>query len=284
MIKERIFKLATHKPINQSLIREIDNFISLEKTLKLTNKDTLVVFDVDNVLIMPSEEDDFRHPYRAQLLESITNQLIPQKKEFLDSIILSATKRILVEPRIINIFNHLNLQQIPTIALTAMGTGKFGIIKKMEDLRFMELHKVGISFKSLTPLNGEQLAPKLKGTNIVFENCTGTPKLKDGIIFSAGVDKSVILEYMFSKYNYYPKAIIFVDDVLENIKSLQKLCIKLKIDFCGFHYTAVSFMPLPVINENLERLRFNILEKDGVWLSSNKLTNKKYFKYNYRPF
>ncbi len=72
---------------------------------------------------------------------------------------------------------------------------------------------------------------------------------------------------MFSKYNYCPKAIIFIDDVLENLKSLQKLCIKLKIDFYGHHYRAVSFMPLPIIDENLERLRFNILEKGGVWLS-----------------
>lgn len=204
MIVEQFCESITNTFTNQSLIWEIDNFIPLAEILKLVHKDTLVVFDVDDVLIMPTEEDDFRHPYRVQLLESITNRLMPQNKETLYSIILSATKRILIESesRIINIFNNLKLLQIPTIALTAMGTGNFGIIKNMEDLRFKELNNVGISFKSSTPLLGEQLASELKGTNIVFKHCTGIPKLNDGIIFTAGVDKGVVLEYMFSKYNY----------------------------------------------------------------------------------
>jgi hypothetical protein len=279
MIVEQFCGSKINKLINQSLIREIYSFVPLAKTLKLATKDALVIFDIDDVLIMPSADDDFRHPYRTQLWGSITNRLTSKKKELLDSNILSRTKKILVESQIINIFNNLKLLQIPTIALTAMGTGNFGIIKNMEDLRFKELNSVGISFKSLTPLLGEQLAPELTGTNIVSKHCTGTPKLQEGIIFTAGVDKGVVLEYMFSKYNYCPKAIIFIDDVLENIKSLQKLCIKLKIDFCGFHYKAVSLMPLPVIDENLERLRFNILEKDCGWLNYEKL-KKKYVKYN----
>ena len=44
---------------------------------------------------------------------------------------------------------------------------------------------------------------------------------------------------MFNKCNYFPKTIIFVDDRMENIGSLEKICIKLKIDFYGFHYKAV---------------------------------------------
>ena len=191
-------------------ITTITDLVPVKKVLTGNNHDTLVIFDIDDVLIMPSEDDDFRHPYRTQLWGSITNRLTSKKKELLDSNILSRTKKILVKSQIINIFNNLKLLQIPTIALTTMGTGNFGIIKNMEDLRFKELNSVGISFKSLTPLLGEQLAPELTGTNIVSKHCTGTPKLQEGIIFTAGVDKGVVLEYMFSKYNYCPKAIIFI--------------------------------------------------------------------------
>ena len=56
------------------------------------------------------------------------------------------------------------------------------------------------------------------------------------------------------------KTVIFVDDLIENIKSLQQICFKLNIDFYGFHYRAASLMPLPNIDENLEKLRFSILE------------------------
>ena len=107
MIKEQLFKLTTNKLATTSLIREIYNFIPLEKILRLTNIDTLTIFDVDDVLIMPSEDDDFRHPYRAQLWQSISNRLMPKKAEHLYSNILSAIKRTLIESRIVNIFNHL---------------------------------------------------------------------------------------------------------------------------------------------------------------------------------
>ena len=275
MVAEQLCTSKINKLINQNVILEIYNFTKLAKILKLATKDHLVIFDVDDVLIMPSEEDDFRHPYRAQLWQSISNRLMPTKAEHLYSNILSAIKRTLIESRIVNIFNHLQSQKIPAIALTAMGTGNFGIINDMEALRFKELNKVGISFKPLTPLKDEQLAPELKGKDIVFKHCAGIPKLKDGIIFTAGIDKGLVLEYMFNKYNYYPKAIIFIDDVLENLKSLQKSCTKLKIDFCGFHYRAVSLMSLPAIDENLEKLRFNILEQGGGWLSYKKLKKKQ---------
>ena len=59
------------------------------------------------------------------------------------------------------------------------------------------------------------------------------PWLKDGIILTAEVDKVVVLEYMLRMRKYSPKSIIFIDDQLKNLESLEKFCNKLKIKFHG---------------------------------------------------
>ena len=278
MVKKIFFTSTKHK----SFIQKIYNFAPVIKMLKLSNKDTLVIFDVDDVLIRPGSDDDFKHPCRTLLWQEIKHRSTPNKVEFLHSSILSATKQHLTDPRIIDIFNYLKSQNIPTVALTAMGTGNFGIIEKMEDIRVNELNDLGISFLPLTPLQDELLVPELENTHIVFPYCKGTPMLKYGIIFTAGVDKRVVLEYMFNKYNYYPKNIIFVDDCIENLESLETLNTKLNLNFYGFHYAAASLTKFPNIDENLERLRFKFLEQESCWLSYEKLMNKRYIRHNYR--
>ena len=278
MVKKIFFTSTKHK----SFIQKIYNFAPVIKMLKLSNKDTLVIFDVDDVLIRPGSDDDFKHPCRTLLWQEIKHRSTPNKVEFLHSSILSATKQHLTDPRIIDIFNYLKSQNIPTVALTAMGTGNFGIIEKMEDIRVNELNDLGISFLPLTPLQDELLVPELENTHIVFPYCKGTPMLKYGIIFTAGVDKRVVLEYMFNKYNYYPKNIIFVDDCIENLESLETLNTKLNLNFYGFHYAAASLTKFPNIDENLERLRFKFLEQESCWLSYEKLMNKQYIRHNYR--
>ena len=237
-----------------------------------------------DILIIPNEDNDFRHHYRTKLWQELQNKLLPdtEKIEILQSHIMSTIKWQLIESRILKMFNYLHMHNISTIGLTAMGTGKFGVIKKKENFRIAGLKSVGLSFGSLTPLEGQELAAQLSNTNMINKNrCTGTgmPMLKEGIVFTAGVDKGVVLEYMFNKRKYYPKTVIFVDDLFINIESIKKLSLKLIVNFYGFHYKAASFMPLPIIDPELEKLRFKILEQEGCWLSYKQLINKKNFQY-----
>ena len=241
------------------------------------------MFDVDHVLIMPTHDDDFRHSYREQLLQQIKSRYSNKHFRFLESLIISAKKYHLVDLNVLNILGYLKDYQIPTIALTALSTGKFGRITKMEDLRIVNLKNMGIDFTKLSTIKDHILADKLAGTNMIFPDCVGVPMLKAGIIFTAGVNKGVVLEYILDKIRYYPKTIIFIDDDLHNLQSLEKLCIKLQIIFYGFHYQAVSLMPLPFVNEDLETLRFKLLEQEGVWLNYEQLQSK-YANYNKYSF
>ena len=263
----------------KSIIKETYNLLPVLDLLDLTNhQDTLVIFDVDEVLITPSSQDDLRHPYRDRLLQSIFNRIKPLEIELLKSIIFLTAKQVLVESRITEIFEKLKSHKIPAIALTAMGTGKLGIIKKMHDFRFTQLDSVNLSFEHLSPIDGEHIMLELSTRNRKFSglDCKGDPMLKSGVVFTSGLDKGIVLEYILEKYNYYPKTVIFVDDLIENIESLKQTCLKLNIDFYGFHYKAASLIPLPAIDEDLEKLRFEILEKEFTWLSHEKLQDQNH--------
>jgi len=268
---------------NQNVInplQKINNLTSVLDVLKCSDQDTLVIFDIDDVLIMPIEEDDFRHPCRLNLLNLIMNVMNKDQKVFLESIIFANTKRVLVDRLILTILDYLKLNKISTIALTATGSGRFGVIPRIENFRIKELNNAGISFTNLNKLNDNYFANDLKNYYKVFSKASGIPCLKSGIIFAAGIDKGSVLKHILYKYNYIPKKIIFIDDYLYNVASIQQLCIKLKISFYGFHYKATSLLPLPIINEQLETIRFKILKNEHKWLNYQQLNNIK-LKYGY---
>ena len=256
--------------INSALadIMMISDFIPLKKLLEEADQDTLVIFDVDHVLIMPTDEYTLnRHPYRKELWKEIEGRLSKEEMKTLYGLTASKAKWRLVDPDIIDIFTRLKERQIPSIALTSIYTGKFGNIEKLEDWRIKHLHDLGFDFVNLTPIKKEILLYEL-------EEQDGVPMLKSGVILTAQIDKGKTLEYILRHNNYYPKTIIFIDDMLNNLKSLERLSSKLKIKFHGLHYTAVSNMPIPVINKQIEKLRFQILEKEHKWLNHQELAER----------
>ncbi len=249
-------------------ITKTSSLILVNKIFRQANSNTLVIFDVDHVLIMLTDEyTQNRNAFRKQLWVKMGQRLSKEELTFFSSIATASAKWRLVDPYIISIINSLKNKKIPLIALTSLSTGKVGVINKMEDLRINELSSVGISFKDSTPLKGEIYAHSLEADH-------GIPMLKEGIILTAEVDKAEVLEYMFHKNKYFPESIIFIDDQLKNLESLDKLCKKLKIKFHGIHYTAVSLMPPSIIDEALELIRFRILEEEHIWLGYNELIKK----------
>ena len=93
--------------------------------------------------------------------------------ELLQSSVFLNTRQVLVESSITDIFAHLTLYKIPAMALTAMVTGRLGVIKKMHDFRFQQLGSVNFSFKHLSPLDGAHEMLELTTINKRFldANC-----------------------------------------------------------------------------------------------------------------
>lgn len=124
------FLAATHMT-TYAQITQITDLHPLESSIKNLDTDTLVIFDVDHVLIMPTDEYSLnRNPYRRQLWQDLKLRSSEEDFKFLRSIAVSSAKWRLVDPNIITILSDLNNKNIPTVALTSLATGKFGIVEK----------------------------------------------------------------------------------------------------------------------------------------------------------
>lgn len=242
-----------------SQISKIFDMTHLTEAISDANHDSLVLFDVDDVLIMDEHEYRLTHPYRRQWRKESKTRLSDQERNLLFSIILAERDVRLVDPQIRNILGDLEKRQIPTMALTKLYTDKFGVIEKMQDWRIKELRAIDIDFAKLTPIKEEIAMDELQ---IGY----GVPLLTEGVILTANRDKANILEYVLHSKKYYPKSIIFVDDVLENLEVVQTLCDELKINFHGFEYLGAEQVPEIELDEKTEKIRFQILEQKHRWV------------------
>ena len=205
-------------------IRETTSFEAIESAIKEGDKDTLVIFDVKSVLILPQ-------PKESDLLAEYS----PGGREKLYSKILISSKAVLVDPNILNVLATIKAKKIKSIALTSGYTGRFGDIEKREDLRIQKLKEVGVNFNNSFP----EIKP------IIFKNIKNAnpkhfPMFKEGIVFTCRLPKGEVLQEFLNQANFKPKKIIFVDNTLKNIKSVQEFCQNAKIDFYGFYYTWVN--------------------------------------------
>lgn len=237
----------------------------ISQILEELDQDSLVFFDVDDVLIMDNAEYRLTHPYRLEWRINSKNRLSSFERAFLFSIILKNRTIRLVDASITDILQSLWQKQIPTMALTKLYTGQFGVIEDFTNWRLNELKAINIDFSRSTPMRDEILLKELQQT------VGGIPTMKEGVILTANVDKGQVLENILHKKKYYPKKIIFVDDVLENLESVSKICSNLQIDFHGFEFTGALLVPEAELDYASEKLRFEILEKEHRWIPDLKL-------------
>jgi hypothetical protein len=252
----------SHRRFSQ--ISLIHDFIKLAELIEQIDQDSLVLFDVDDVLIMDQDEYRLTHPYRHEQLIERKQRLARKERHLLYSIVLKERAVRLVDPYISDILGGLWKRAIPTLALTKLYTGKFGIIDDFTNWRINELNNMKIDFTKSAPIKEEILVDEL-------DIGSGVPQIKQGIILTADADKGWVLENILHRTKYYPKTIIFIDDLLENIESVAKICDKLRINFYGLEYKGASLIPQPELNRESEKIRFEILENQHRWLTNFKL-------------
>ena len=241
-------------------ITKISDFQIVAELLEKATKNHLVLFDVDDVLIMDQDEYRLTHPYRREFVRDSKLRLEKKYRDHLFSIILKERKIRLVDPYITAILEKLWNQDIPTAALTKLYTGTFGVIEDLTDWRIQELQNIDIDFMRSTPIKESILLEEL------HIGC-GVPMMVEGIIFTADVDKGLILENILRKAEYFPETIIFFDDLLENILSVEKMCKEMNINYYGFEFDGASLVPEVELHKESEKIRFSTLEQERRWIT-----------------
>lgn len=253
----------------QAEIIEAVNFVALEKTVtQLASENSLVLFDVDDVLIAPTDEFNFCSKIRKDLKKEIAQNQSRKDVQVIFSDFFLKRKVKLVNENMPRLLEFLRNTKIPTTALSAWWTGSFGTITEMEKQRLKELDQVQISFVDLSPFNQDMYFSSYKTEN------GGIPMVISGIILTALRDKGEVLGLVLKNSKKKFKRIVFIDDQIKYLEEVEKLCSEQGVDFFGIHYTESSFAPIPILDLEKEKLRFNVLKQEHIWLSDHELEER----------
>lgn len=236
----------------------------LETTADFTEK-SLVVFDVDRVLIEP--EDAILRPTNKNILLQLRTKyaadITATKLASLTSIIFLEGTSILIDPQAVELINSLKARSVPVIALTATQIGGIGKIASIQDWRINELEKLGISFASSFPD-----VPFMQ-----FTELTGlgpSPVYKQGILFSSIYSKGAVLASFLKRINFQPDKVLFLDDLLYNVTSVQNALDDMGVkEVLAYQYLGAEKLPNS-IDLKVAELQFKTLVEKEEWLSDTR--------------
>lgn len=228
----------------------------------------LVIWDVDEVLITPTDKIFHTHncsnnlpaKYAKEAIEKYSVSEI-KAKWYGSKIVLQRNIR-LVENELVAIIKDLQSNRIKTIALTKCSTGSYGAIASLEDHRIKKLQKFNINFDHAFP----------QYTNLVLDNInikkssSQYPIFKKGILFTNQYSKGEVLEAFLDKINWNPKKIVFIDDLKENLISVQKILQNKNIAYTGVLYKAAERFPSK-FDEEVVKKQYEYLIENEIWLN-----------------
>lgn len=208
-------------------IKEIEEVI-----IPLTNSDW-VLFDIDYTLTEP-ELSALQMLFLKQNKQRFLDELAKfneEQRHLIPVLMVSQGPNKLTDPLIPSIIRKLQDQHITVMGFTAVDTSTIPDIGVVPLWRSQELSRLGIDFCS-------DSLPQKRIEFASFTPFRGTyPLYQDGILFSNVLPpKGEVLSAFLNEIDRKPSRIIFVDDVLENLKNVETEMKKKEIPFLGIHY------------------------------------------------
>lgn len=242
-------------------IIETTDFSTVEKHLNTADQNTLVIFDIDEVIIQTTDAilKPQHKPHFAKWEKELLNRTSEEEVVYLRSIIFQEQSIKLVEDKILDTLNNLKSKKVNTIAITWIPTGPRGKIANFEDWGLGRLQKFNIDFRKFNNLKDHTFK------EIPAKH--GVPLTKNGVTFTAQASKGALLDAVLKHNKIKPNKVIFIDDKLSHLESVEEVCKNLNISFIGIHYTAVIKSDKWTFDEELARVQFQTLEKEHKWLS-----------------
>ncbi len=240
----------------KSDIQEIDSFKEVNTILENVDPQTLVIFDIDDTLLAPENiqfQSWFLNSEKGNLFEKKVTEYVDTKKnprEHFKKLVakeMRDSQNIIIEPFIADIIKDLENRKIKTVALTSVNTGSMGgdIIPSLPQWRYEKLKNKRIDF---SPSFGDQ--------EIVFEHMTSKaerhPVFYKGILLTDTFSKGAVLGAFLDRVNWKPRKVIFFDDKLKLLTSVQEEMKKRNIPFQGYVYKGAQHLPHEINDEILE--------------------------------
>lgn len=230
-------KINDHNHFNIIVINSVKEMVPYFNKF---NQDTLIVFDIDSTLTIPSDRYLQRKTIKKykSIYEKFISRLTENQYRIFLHLIVIDSGSILIEPEISSIIQGLQHDNIKIIGFTASKFGALGDLPSFPEWRYQELKRLGIDFSIIFP--GQAVFSEFVDLN---EESVGIAK---GIVYSGYKNsKGSLLKKTLEKINFYPKQIVFIDDKKTNLISLLEAS-KIVLPGAysvGFHYNAVELLP-----------------------------------------
>lgn len=248
-----MFKLLAYLLATVQLFSEIRTIHSLEEISpkEFTNK-TLVMFDLDDVLIYP--QDALMQNWRSNWKPEGTRVWTAEE----DTIAWMSAKFQLMDPEGPRLIESLNEKGILTIGFSSFTMDQSDIVESIPKWRDQHLRKLGINFKI--------------EKEVVFSGQIGfiPPSFERGVLYCGNFYKkdkdnkgrtlSIFLEWL----DWTPELIICVDDSQKHLESVQRELDRRGIPFIGFLYIPKNLDPIDV---EIAELQYETIINKKIWLS-----------------
>ncbi len=219
----------------KNAIQKIDSLEQVANILETADRNSLVIFDIDDTLISPAdtiEQTWFHHSPDGQKVYKELDAYIKTKdnprqySEMMTEKIKSKTKFKLIEDESLQLIHKLQNKNVKVMALTNCSTGPGKIIDSWQSWRSDNLKQVGIDFSSSFDLQAIDLSKFIKSGD--------KPVFYKGILLTDGVEKGVVLGAFLDAINFVADQIFFFDDQENQVKSVEKMAIARGIPYQGF--------------------------------------------------
>lgn len=245
-------------------IISVSDLTKFNEAIAQANNQTLAIFDIDEVIF--TSQDQVLHPnyrkYRNSYEEKYLSNLDASVSQNLNYVMYKTRSRTIVDPKILDIFKLIASNYIQAIALTHCSTGFIDGEERYELLRIEQLKNFGIDFNALARNIADTSFPEIAQDH-------GIPLFHKGVILTGLVDKGRVLKEFLMKTRIKPNKIIFIDDMMENLLSVEETCNELAIEFQGYEYNAVANTISPPFNDKLAQIQFDHLVKNRIWLNDS---------------
>jgi hypothetical protein len=255
MLKNFIFFLIFSSSFLSAEIIEIHSLNVIEQELDQQNKNSLVIFDIDYVLLIPKDKI-LRYCCREVRQKLFPNVLTDKTEETLYSQMLFQADEELLEPIAVQLIKSLQERGVPVMALTGRWAMSGGI--HWEQLRAEMLKEQGINLKNIADKNSLVLHE--------LSHNGPSPVYKDGILFTNRYSKGEVIKAFLNHLKTHPAQIVFIDDQKENLLSVES-----SLSDSGIKFLGVRDLFVKDLNETcspkLAEAQVNYLRKTGKWLS-----------------
>lgn len=230
MFKKIIFSLATLLSLLYALNAKIIETTEIKDILEEIDEDTLVLFDMDDTLTDSSISlgtGAWRQYVRAQISSNYDTKAPENPHDIMAHAAAQNIPVRPVEPDIVPLIEDLQERRIAVFCLTGRGYSMWYStpIEGIGQMSVRQLDSIEIDFT-------DTIVPK------PFQSIEPTV-LYHGVFLTSGTKKGPFLEKLFQETGYRPTKVVFIDDKLEENKSVESTLDKLGIaNVCVWYHRA----------------------------------------------